>query len=174
MRFERDRLKGIQIMQSAYLSSVSTFGNLAFFNCLRMFCWISTIQSIMSLLAFLMAAIIAIKWWRQYCNWGFLLGLRLCHIPGAPAVFVSLFCSDQICCFAPFFEFVGSCKGERLGKEGGCVQHSEEMRVSVFGNILYGNCCYWFELVIRGRAIMIIMVDNNGTIECGLNVTFPE
>ncbi len=58
---------------------------------------------------------------------------------------------------------------ERLGKEGGCVRHSEEMRVSVFGNILYGNCCCWFELVIRGRAIMIIMVDNNGTIECGLN-----
>lgn len=114
MRFERDRLKGIQIMQSSYLSSVSTFGNLAFFNCLRTFCWISTIQSIMSLLAFLMAASIAIKWWRQYCNWGFLLGLRLCHVPGTPAIFVSLFCSDQICCFAPFFEFVGSsCKGER-------------------------------------------------------------
>ncbi len=93
----------------------------------------------------------------------------MCHIPGTPAVFVSLFCSDQIWCFAPFFEFVGSsCKAERPGKEGGCVQHSEEMRVSVFGNILYGNCCCWFELVIRGRAITIIMVDNNGTIECGL------
>jgi hypothetical protein len=42
------------------------------------------------------------------------------------------------------------------------------MRVSIFGNILCGNCCCWFELVIRSRAITIIMVDNNGTIECGL------